>query len=143
LLPEEIEGVVPKVSGVQQIDLADVDFFTGRRFLAALMARENGKCFYCLRSIDSSLCELDHVNSRVNGTDNSFRNIVCSCHECNTTKQAQNPSDFLRLLYRRGMLSQAELEGRLGALEQLQAGMLIPDASMVRAAVGSTSLAYG
>jgi hypothetical protein len=32
------------------------------------------------------------------------------------------------------MLSQAELETRLAVLEQLQAGMLVPDVAMVRAA---------
>ena len=143
LLPEEIPGVVPMADAAQQIELTDLDFFAGRRFLAALIARENSRCFYCLRSVDPNSCELDHVISRMNRTDNSFRNIVCSCHECNTTKQAQSPSDFLRLLYRRGMLSQAELEGRVAALEQLQAGMLVPDAGMVRAAAISKSPAYG
>lgn len=41
------------------------------------------------------------------------------------------------------MLSQGELEGRIAALEQLQAGMLVPDADMVRAAVVSISPADG
>nr|WP_123101431.1 hypothetical protein [Acidithiobacillus sulfuriphilus]RNF72671.1 hypothetical protein EC580_01165 [Acidithiobacillus sulfuriphilus] len=57
------------------------------------------------------------------------------CHECNTTKQDQVASDFLRSLYRKGALSQAELENRLGMLEQLQLGKLAPDIGLVKSAL--------
>jgi len=139
LLPEEIAGVLPKAVAAEPIELTAFDFFTGRRFLTALLARENNKCFYCLRAIDAPSCELDHVTSRVNGTDNSYRNIVCSCHECNTTKQAQSPNEFLRQLYRKGTLSQAELAERISALEQLQAGALVPDIELVRGVIRPAS----
>ncbi len=39
----------------------------------------------------------------------SYRNIVVSCHQCNTTKQAREAVDFIRYLYRCGFLSQVEL----------------------------------
>ena len=71
--------------------------------------------------------------SQANGRDNSYRNIVCACHECNTTKQAQQAADFVRGLYRKGVLSQTELENRLAALEQLQAGKLVPDPALLQA----------
>ncbi len=130
LLPEEIEGVVPKATQATEIDLNGLDFFSGRRFLSALLTREDGRCFYCLKGIRSQSCELDHVVSLANGKDHSYRNIVCSCHECNTTKQAQMAPDFVRTLYRKGVLSQAELQDRLSALERLQAGQLVPDRAL-------------
>ena len=127
LLPEEIDGVIPKQHPAEIIDLETIDFFTDRRYLAALLTRENEACFYCLRQVRSDNCQLDHVVAQVEGMNNSYRNIVVSCHECNTTKQAKEALDFVRYLYRRGILSQTELEGRLSALELLKAGKLMPE----------------
>lgn len=130
-LPEEIAGVLPKETSVAEIDIEALDFFANRKFVSALLAREDHRCFYCLKSMRAESCELDHAVAQANGRDNSYRNIVCSCHECNTTKQAQVASDFLRSLYRKGVLSQAELENRLTALEQIQLGKLVPDIGML------------
>ena len=127
LLPIEIPGVVPEMRPTEVVDIATVDFFSGRRYLAELLARENQACFYCLRHVGPDTCELDHVVARAVGTDHSYRNIVISCHECNTTKQAREPDAFLRSLYRAGALSQPELEERLSRLGQLQSGSLKPD----------------
>ena len=65
--------------------------------------------------------------------NNSYRNIVVACHECNTTKQAREAVDFIRNLYRRGLLSQAEMERRLSALQLVQAGKLAPDIGVIHA----------
>lgn len=134
-LPDEIEGVVPAEAPEIEINLDQLDFFNGRRFVGAVIARERSKCFYCFKAIRPETCELDHVQSRVNGTDNSYRNIVAACHECNTTKQESPAQDFIRSLYRKGVLSQAELEDRLQALEKLSAGQLQPSLELVRAAI--------
>ena len=135
LLPEEIEGVIPAAASAPAVDLEQLDFFNGRRFVNALLDRESHRCFYCLKSIRADSCELDHAVSRVNGADHSYRNIVASCHDCNTSKQASAPGDFLRTLCRKGRLSAAELEERLAALEQLQSGKLVPNAALVAAAI--------
>ena len=135
LLPTEIPGVVPEARSEAHIDIEALDFFSNRRFLSALLAREDGRCFYCLKSIRAESCELDHVSCQANGKDNTYRNIVCSCHECNTTKQAQPAADFIRSLYRKGVLSQAELENRLSALDQLIAGNLLPDRALLQSAL--------
>jgi hypothetical protein len=127
LLPEEINGVVPKLEPAEVVDIETIDFFADRLYLAALLARENGACFYCLRQVRPDICQLDHVVAQAEGMNNSYRNIVVACHECNTTKQAAAAADFIRLLYRRGLLSQTDLEGRLSALRMLQAGKLVPD----------------
>jgi 5-methylcytosine-specific restriction endonuclease McrA len=134
-LPEEIAGVLPKAASAPEIDIEALDFYSNRRFVSALLAREGQRCFYCLKSIRAESCELDHTIAQANGRNNSYRNVVCSCHDCNTTKQAQAAADFLRSLYRKGVLSQAELENRLTALEQLQAGKLVPDMEAVQSAL--------
>ena len=133
LLPAEVPGIVPTSPPVVDLDVESLDFFSNRRFVAVLLARETSRCFYCLKAIRAETCELDHVVSQANGRDNSYRNIVCACHECNTTKQAQQAADFVRGLYRKGVLSQTELENRLAALEQLQAGKLVPDPALLQA----------
>jgi hypothetical protein len=135
LLPSEIPGIVPATASDKELDIESLDFFSNRRFLVALLAREDSRCFYCLKGIRADSCELDHVISQTNGRDNSYRNIACSCHECNTTKQSQAAADFIRTLYRKGVLSQPELENRLAALEQLQAGKLVPDPALLRNAL--------
>jgi HNH endonuclease len=127
LLPEEIDGVIPKHKPDEIVDIETIDFFTDRVYLAVLLARENGACFYCLRQVRPDNCELDHVIAQAHGLNHSYRNIVVSCQECNKIKQAREAADFVRFLYRRGVLSQSDLEGRLAALEQLQAGRLVPE----------------
>lgn len=127
LLPDEIDGLVQKKSEAHAVKIDDIDFFTNRTHVKALVERENGQCFYCLRSVDSETCVLDHVVPQAARNDNSFRNVAACCHECNAVKQGRDASEFLRTRYRAGLLSQAELQERLTALEKLQAGQLIPE----------------
>jgi hypothetical protein len=51
---------------------------------------------------------------------------VSCCIECNTGKCDRCAADILRILYRKGRLTAAELDGRLGALKELAAGKLRP-----------------
>jgi hypothetical protein len=121
-LPAEINGVVPAEPTTTHTDIEAVDFFTGRKYLQPLLRREGGTCFYCLRAITEDGCALDHVVPQVAGGDNSYRNIAVACHECNAGKQETPPADFLRALYRDGLLSKEDLQARLEALADLQAG---------------------
>jgi 5-methylcytosine-specific restriction endonuclease McrA len=126
LLPDEIEGVLPTETAQEEVDIESLDFFQERRYVNQLIARENGACFYCLRKIRPDNCELDHVIPMSLKGDNSYRNIVASCHQCNTSKQGRTGEDFLRLLYRDEVLSQDDLKVRLHDLEELRAGKRIP-----------------
>ena len=125
-LPSEISGLLPCELPEQEIDLESLDFFTSRKYLHSLIERENGRCFYCLREIRDQSCVLDHVTPKVNISDNSYRNIVVSCHECNSIKQEKTGEDFIRFLYRKGLLAKVELEERLATLELLRSGKLVP-----------------
>lgn len=125
LLPSEL-GLKHQKLVEAPLNLEDIDFFKNREYVSELMAREKEHCFYCLSEINTENCELDHVVSQLNGGNNSYKNIVAACHKCNTRKQASIAEDFLRSIYRKGMLSDSEFEGRLSALESLKNGNLKP-----------------
>ncbi|MBN2589237.1 MAG: HNH endonuclease [Sedimentisphaerales bacterium] len=126
LLPADLDISRPEGATVKA-NIDEIDFFKGREYVDALIKRENNSCFYCLSEISPKNCELDHVVSQLNGGDNSFKNIVASCHKCNTKKQGADAENFLRDLYRKGMLSESEFEGRLTALRALRQGDIKPD----------------
>jgi hypothetical protein len=124
-LPSELGIQAPKTEDIK-IDIEEIDFFNGRKYISELIKRENGLCFYCLSEISPENCELDHVVSQLKGVNNSYRNIVAACHKCNTRKQSTDAEDFLRSHYRKGLLSEGELESRLSALEALKNGEFKP-----------------
>lgn len=126
LLPSDLDISAPKNEKLE-LNIDELDFFQGREYVHALIRREQGFCFYCLSEITSENYELDHVISQLNGGDNSYKNIVATCHKCNSRKQASDAIDFLRGLYRKGMLSENEFEGRLSAIEALGKGELKPE----------------
>ena len=126
LLPSEL-NIPASDEAEPMLDLEEVDFFRNREFLSSLIARESGACFYCLSEISEENCELDHVVSQLNGCNNGYRNIVASCHKCNTRKQAQDAEDFLRSHFRKGLLNETEFEERLASLKALQKGELKPE----------------
>jgi len=57
---------------------------------------------------------------------NSYRNLVSCCLDCNSQKGERSAEEYVRWLYRERRLSDAELSGRLRALDDLAAGKLIP-----------------
>lgn len=124
-LPNEIPGLVPLVSVDEPPDLEAVDFFDIPEHREAILRREGHKCFYCRRTIDEQSYVIEHVVSRPQG-DNSYRNLVAACRQCNNRKGAELVEDFLRSLYREALLDKAEFEERLAMLEKLRAGQLKP-----------------
>jgi 5-methylcytosine-specific restriction endonuclease McrA len=126
LLPNEIKDIIQEELKAPTVDIESIDFFTDRIHLVAILNREGNRCFYCFKEIVDSNCELEHVVPVVQNGNNSYRNVVASCHECNTTKQDTSADDFCRLLYKKGILSQKELENRLEAIQMLQSGHLKP-----------------
>ena len=128
-LPFETPGLIPARLPDEPIDLEAIDFYSDRRYLDSLLEREGYKCFYSLQEVTRDNCALDHVVPLVKGGDNSYRNVIVASHDINALKQDQEADDFLRSLYRKGMLSAPELEGRIAALRALKAGQLVPKAS--------------
>ncbi|MDE2096059.1 MAG: HNH endonuclease [Patescibacteria group bacterium] len=127
-LPAEIEGcVVERETEVKPIDIESINFYSDQKYRATILKRENSECFYCLKKINAENYVLDHLTSQMNGGDNSYRNIVAVCHECNSKKAGKNGDDFVRTLYRDGILSEKDLEKRLAMIQQVVDGEIKPE----------------
>ena len=124
-LPNEIPGLVPLASVEEPVDLEAIDFFSVPEHREAILRREGHRCFYCLRNVDDQTYVIEHVISRPEG-DNSYRNLVAACRECNNRKGAVTAEEFLRTLYRDALLERAEFEVRLDLLGKLRSGKLKP-----------------
>jgi hypothetical protein len=124
LLPTEIERLKTEAVVEPPVDLDAIDFYADREYLSAILRRDADECFYCGRSVSRETVALDHVIADADGGSGSHRNIVAACHECNSMKQSTPASEHLRHLYRKGILSQADLATRLERLTRLQDGQL-------------------
>jgi hypothetical protein len=127
LLPHEIPGVVVDTPQLSQEDIEILDFFNDPHRRLALFRREDGRCFWCLRGITEANYSLDHVSPRSGPVeDHTYRNLVACCWECNSRKQATGAEEFLRRLYRNGLLSADDHQKRVEALVALKSGRLVP-----------------
>jgi HNH endonuclease len=125
VLPCELPNLQP-AKAEERVDIEALDFYTARQYLIPLLSREDERCFYCFRKVGPESCALDHVNAQVNSVDNSYRNVVVACCECNSRKQRREGEDFIRVLYRNGVLSASECQDRVEAIERLRSGKLVP-----------------
>jgi hypothetical protein len=122
LLPAEIERLQRETAVPAAVDIEKIDFFADRRYVPAILGRDGNECFYCGRAVTRETVVLDHVIAEAIGGSGSHRNIVSACHECNSIKQAAPADEYLRQLYRKGVLSQADLATRLERVAALQDG---------------------
>jgi predicted DNA-binding transcriptional regulator len=122
LTPDEIPGCLAPAAALEDGELEVADCFKNEKMRAAILRREQSRCFYCLRELRANAAVFDHVVAAAAGGDNSFRNIVACCFECNARKGGRAATEFLRELYRTARLSEAEFDARLGALKSLQDG---------------------
>src|SRR5713101_4410876 len=139
-LPLEVKGVsatkiaahrpapAPRVA----VNIEEADFLEKQVLRQAIHEREGGRCFYCSRRITHHRRCLDHVVPRAELGQNSYRNLVSCCVDCNSQKGERSAEEFLRGLYRERRLSDAELTGRLRALDHLAAGKLTPPTPVQR-----------
>ena len=126
ILPWDIPELKKEIeSKEEEIPLEEIDFYTDPSLRRAILKRENNRCFYSFHKITEDNLVLDHVVSRPQG-NNSYMNLVATTKAMNSKKDNMNADDFLRSLYRDGLLSEDELKDRLQALESLKAGELKP-----------------
>jgi hypothetical protein len=123
-VPSEIPGLVP--AGPREF-LEKADFYNDPENRRSILKREKGKCFLCLRAIDTGDFEIAHVGPLTEGR-NGYRNVLACCRDCAARKGDTPAEPFLRVLYRNGFLAGSELEARLAALQRLRNGELPPDA---------------
>jgi hypothetical protein len=124
-LPGEIKDLIPSPQEAASADLVTMDFFEVPENRLLILQRENNRCFYTLARLDEKNFVIDHVVSRPVG-DNSYRNVVAASREANNRKGAMPADDFVRRLFRDGLLSASEMEDRLLQLNRLKAGELKP-----------------
>ncbi|HKW64681.1 MAG TPA: HNH endonuclease [Candidatus Acidoferrum sp.] len=108
------------------LSIEDTDFMQTQPLRRVIHQREGGRCFYCSRRLNPRRRCLDHVVPRAHSGDNSYRNLVSCCPDCNAQKGALSAEEHLRALFRDRRLSDAELTSRLRALDDLAAGKLKP-----------------
>ncbi len=66
-----------------------------------IFARDEGRCQYCGQRFSHSELSLDHVVPLSQGGQNSWRNVVCACTECNKRKGGRTPAQAGMHLTRR------------------------------------------
>ena len=132
-LPLEVKGVCDAKTAAHRlaparvvINIEEADFLEKQNLRRAIHEREGGHCFYCLRRITERRRCLDHVVPRAELGRNSYRNLVSCCVDCNSKKGERSAVEHVRWLYRERRLSDAELSGRLRALDELATGKLRP-----------------
>jgi len=125
LVPSEMVGVVPISLAPPSVELEQQDFFSSAEGRNRILAREGQRCFYCLATLDNNNYVIEHVVSRPVG-NNSYRNVVAACRQCNNRKSSENVEDYLRTLYREGLLSADDFKSRLVNVERLRNGELRP-----------------
>jgi hypothetical protein len=123
-LPNEIQGLIVATVHDIAVSFEALDFFSIPEYRLAILQRDGNRCAYCcLRAIDESNYVIEHIASRPVG-DNSYRNLVAACRGCNNRKGKSLAEDFLRLLYREGLLSSDDLQARLDMVRRVQSGEL-------------------
>jgi DNA-binding GntR family transcriptional regulator len=126
LTPDEIPGCLHPDAAAEAAQVEDADCLRSERLRGAILRRERYACFYCLRQVRAGAAAFDHAMPASAGGDNSYRNIVACCFDCNSRKRDRSAEEFLRELYRASRLSNGELDARLAAVEALRAGELVP-----------------
>ena len=124
------------------VNLEEENFMRTNALRHTIHAREAGRCFYCLRLLTPPMKCIDHVVPRARSGNNSYRNLVSSCRECNMQKGQCRADDYLRSLFRERKLTERELTARLHALDALDAlaaGQLPPPLPSSIAHVASQS----
>jgi hypothetical protein len=130
LLPTEIAGLIREVSPLDT-KLEDVDFYSDRRLLLAILERENYRCFYTGKKLAAEDCYLDHVVAQSSGGDNSYKNIVATSYDANSMKNNKPVDEFIRQIYREGLVSVAELNELNKKIVELQSGKIKPNLERV------------
>jgi HNH endonuclease len=125
-LPHEVAGIIPlPAAETPQSSIEEMDFFSTPENRAQILKREEHRCFYCLCALTAQNYVIEHVVSRPTG-NNSYRNLVAACRECNNRKNDSTAQDYLRTLYRESLLNSAEFQDRVLKLECLGNGGLKP-----------------
>ena len=130
-LPREVPGLIRIPEPQVDVDPESLDFFVPPENRQLILERDGGACFYCLKGLSKETFLVEHVVSRPAG-NSSYRNVVASCRQCNNRKGSVSAEDFVRQIFREGLLNDAEVAKRLTAIDNLKGGNLKPDFSRAK-----------
>lgn len=75
--------------------------YTKKEIRLAVYYRDNGICQYCNRELQIDDFTVEHIKARNYGGDYNLRNLVCSCFNCNNSRQHKGiPKETFRKLKR-------------------------------------------
>ncbi|MCL4522988.1 MAG: HNH endonuclease [Acidobacteria bacterium] len=109
-----------------------INFYARTNLRELIYAREKHRCFYCGRKLKKTCRGMDHVVPRSGGGDESYRNVVACCLECNSMKGERPAARFLKILGSFSVLTRKQLRQRLAALKALRHGKLKPSFGALR-----------
>lgn len=64
-----------------------------------MVARDNGRCQYCLGKFPMSQLTQDHVFPKSRGGETTWENVVMACRHCNSTKGDRTPQEAGMVLH--------------------------------------------
>ena len=126
ILPRAIPGLIPAAIDSTPTDLTDVDFVSSTENRQRILRRDERRCRYCLRQLNPDNFSIDHIVPQAEGGDNTYRNLVAVCFECNSRKQSQSAQEFLRCNYREELINREQFEACLRYVEGVRAGEVVP-----------------
>lgn len=137
ILPNQMPSIQNRKTTEPTINMEDLDFYKDRRLLESILEREGYRCFYTGRKIVRENCYLDHVIPQARSGDNSYKNIVATCYDANSMKNDRTADEFARSLYKDEIISISEFKELNVKIQKLQAGELVPNHELVRAAINT------
>jgi 5-methylcytosine-specific restriction endonuclease McrA len=66
-----------------------------------IFVRDDYKCQYCGKQLNSKNATVDHINPQAKGGKNSYLNCVCSCKTCNQWKADKHLHETSMQLYKK------------------------------------------
>ena len=136
VLPKDMGSLID-TSTQTEFDIELLDFYKDKRLLVSILEREGNKCFYTGKKITKETCYLDHVLAQSSGGSNSYKNIVATCYDANSLKNNKPVDEFLRVLYKKEILSLKEFDELKLKLNKLRNGELVPSSTSIKNAIAN------
>jgi 5-methylcytosine-specific restriction endonuclease McrA len=83
----------------------------------AVFRRDQHVCQYCSKALTPVKLTLDHIFPRSRGGENSWRNCVTCCFECNNKKGPRTPEEARMTLIRKPLTPQLTITSEYGLMK--------------------------
>jgi 5-methylcytosine-specific restriction endonuclease McrA len=79
--------------------------------------RDRNMCQYCAKVLTPNKVTMDHVFPRARGGENSWKNCVASCTECNNKKGAKTPEEAKMVLLKKPVAPQLTISNEFHVMK--------------------------